>query len=137
MDIYFTIFSRNFLSVWSLIHSVTEKLRISFTLLFRIFPKVSASNNSNSKFSAKNINQITFFCFDFRSVTETLIRSFIQNSQINIFLQENSLKKLHANFLSVHLFRFFHVILNKFSVKKGKINTYILFARIFLLKNNL
>ena len=58
------VFGINFLCIKVLNISVTEKFPIGFSLLFRIIPKVSASSDSNSKFSAKNIN---FLC-----VTETL-----------------------------------------------------------------
>ena len=41
------VFGTNFLRVKVLNDSVTEKFLISFSLLFRIIPKVSASSNSN------------------------------------------------------------------------------------------
>ena len=40
------VFSINFLPIRVLNYSVTEKFPISFSLLFRIIPKVSASSNS-------------------------------------------------------------------------------------------
>ena len=60
------ILIQNFLTEFSFfmskyLKSVTEKFPFSVSLLVDIIPRVSASNNSNSKFSANFIHQICFF----------------------------------------------------------------------------
>ena len=100
-----TIFYRNLLSAWSFI-----------TISFGSFQKVSASSNSNSKFSANCIHQICFLVF----ILENLNQSFIQARLLYIFFcKKLSVKKVPANFLPEHVCRFFYVILNKISVKKA------------------